>query len=94
MSPGEASVIYRKALDSITRYLENVETPRPMIDAMVATGSAEMRWVDAEKDTSLGRPPSIAEWETASCGSFTAQENDAYLRIMGKMAAKMPLSQQ
>lgn len=80
-------------LESVTRYLDEMEAPKPMIDAMVATGSAEIRWVEGDKD-GLERPPSIAEWEDASCGTFTINEDNTYLRLMGTMAAKIPLTQQ
>jgi hypothetical protein len=47
-----------------------------MIDAMVATNSADIRWVDADKDD-LERPPSIAEWADAACGYITNEEKNA-----------------
>ena len=92
MSPTEASAVYRTVLNSVSRYLEEMEVPRPMIDAMAATGSAEIRWV--EFDEELERPPSIAEWEKASCGSLTIQENGTYLSLMVRTAEREPLSQQ
>jgi len=94
LSPADASVVFRRMLDRVTRYLEDMEAPRPMIEAMVATSSAEIRWVDSEKDGGLKRPPSIAEWEDASCGSFTAEENSTYLELMGAMGSKKQLTQQ
>lgn len=93
LSPAEASVVYRQMLDRVARYLEEMEAPKSMIDAMVATGSAEMRWVDASEE-GFERPPSIAEWEDASCGSITVQENSTFLQLMGALAAKKPLTQQ
>jgi len=65
-------------LDSVARYLDEMEAPKSMIDAMVATGSAEIRWVDSSGD-GLVRPPSIAEWEDASCGTFVDQEDKTML---------------
>jgi hypothetical protein len=55
-----------------------------MIDAMVSTSSSEMRWVDGDKIIGLKRPPSIAEREDASCGSFTSKEWDAYSALAVK----------
>jgi hypothetical protein len=72
LSPAEAAGVYRRALDDMARYMEEMEVPRPMIDAMVATSSSEILWVDAKDN--LERPPSFAEWEEALCGSFTTQE--------------------
>ncbi len=83
LSPAEASSIYRKMLGRVTTYLEEMEVPKPMIDAMVSTSSSEIRWVDS--DTSgLRRPPSIAEWEDASCGSFTSEERSAFYSLAAK----------
>jgi hypothetical protein len=65
-SPEEATRLYRSVLYDITSYLEEMEVPRPIIEATVATSSSEIRWVDAIADH-LSRPPSYAEWEDASC---------------------------
>jgi hypothetical protein len=89
LSPADASVVYRQMLRTVARYLEEMETPRQLIDAMVATGSAEIQWIDASQD-GLERPPSIAEWEDASCGSFTAEENDTYLHLMMRVSPTAP----
>jgi hypothetical protein len=83
LSPAEASTMYRRILGSITGYLDEMEAPRPMVDAMVGTGSSEIRWVDSDTD-GLRRPPSIAEWEDASCSSFTSEERNAYNRLAVK----------
>jgi hypothetical protein len=80
LSPADASPIYRRMIESVTNYLDEMETPKPMIDAMIATGSAEMRWVDSDKD-GLENPPSIAEWKAASCGSVTAQEKKTLMDL-------------
>ena len=83
MAPADASVAYKRLLNEISRYLEEMEAPRAMIDAMVATSSSEIRWVDDYHD-GLKRPPSIAEWTDASCGSFTEDENDTWQRLLNK----------
>ena len=59
--------------------LAMMEAPRSLIDAMVATGSSEIYWADAEEslvpaERQLRNPPSWREWVDASCGSFTAEE--------------------
>jgi hypothetical protein len=94
LSPADASALFRRMLDGVTRYLEGMEVPRPIIEAMVATSSAEIRWVDSEEDSTFKRPPSIAEWEDASCGSFTAEENNTYLGLMGATGSNKQLTQQ
>jgi hypothetical protein len=79
----EASNVYRKILGSITAYLDEMEVPRPMIDAMVGTSSSEIRQVDSDTD-GVTRPPSIAEWEDTSCGSFTSEEQSAFNKLVDK----------
>ena len=93
LSPAEASAVYRRVLDSVVRYLDEMEVPKQMIESMVATGSAEIRWVDSIKNR-LERPPSIAEWKDASCGSFTAQEENTLLELRLHTMNGTGLSQQ
>jgi len=83
LSPGEASLVYRRLLENIAVYLDEMEVPKSMVESMVATGSAEIRWVDYSND-SLQRPPSMAEWEDASCGSFPQVEEETMLSLMTK----------
>jgi hypothetical protein len=83
LSPAEASAIYRRILGSINVYLDEMEVPKPMVDAMVSTASSEIRWVDSDTN-GLRRPPSIAEWEDSSCGSFTSDERSAYSALAVK----------
>jgi formylglycine-generating enzyme required for sulfatase activity len=67
----------------ITVYLDDMEVPKPMVDVMVSTSSSEIRWIDSDTD-GLRRPPSIAEWEDASCGSFTSEERNAFYKLAVK----------
>jgi hypothetical protein len=76
--PDKAMALYRKVLSDIEGYLTEMETPRPVIDAMLATGSSEIHWINARNDH-LSRPPSYAEWEDAACqenpfAKYTPQE--------------------
>ena len=66
LSPADASSEYRQTLGDIVAYLDEMEVPKPIIQSMTATSSGDIRWVSDEDG--LGRPPSIAEWEDASCG--------------------------
>lgn len=75
LAPADASAVYKRALQEISRYLEEMEAPRPLIDGMVATSSSEIRWVKDEDQ--LEYPPSFIEWVDASCGAFTSQERNA-----------------
>jgi len=72
LDPPAAAEAYRQMLDSVRQYLDEMEVPRAMIEAMVATGSADIRWVTIASD--LSRPPSLAEWEDATCGTFSDKE--------------------
>ncbi len=83
LGPGDAMAVYHHELEDIVSYLGEMEVPRPIIDKMVATGSSEIQWVDAEEDH-LKRPPSFAEWEDASCGTFTAEEDNTLFHLDGK----------
>ena len=79
----DATKVYIRILLEIARYLEEMEVPRPMIDAMVATGSSEIRWIDSIGDD-LFRPPSIAEWEDAACSAFNKEGKKALSGLFGK----------
>src|SRR5262249_54440625 len=69
LSPPEASTAYRQVLAVIETYLNDMEVPKSIIELMVTTSSGDIRWVDSiDNRAALERPPSIAEWEDASCG--------------------------
>jgi len=76
LPPAEASIRYRQMLDSVVRYLNEMEVPKSIIESMTATSSGDIRWVDTI-DEGLDRPPSIAEWVGASCG-----RGDAWMEAM------------
>jgi hypothetical protein len=83
LAPSAAAKVYKQVLDNMARYLDEMEAPRPMIDAMVATGSSEIRWITADAD-GIERPPSFAEWADASCGRFTAHEHKTMIDLGAK----------
>lgn len=85
LDPPAAAALYRQIIEGVRQYLDEMEVPRPMIDAMVATGSADIKWVTL--DTGLSRPPSLAEWEDATCGSFSFEERTVLLRLKEKRGA-------
>lgn len=78
LAPADAAVAYKQMLQRIVSYLEAMETPRPLIDAMVSTSSAEIRWF--EDKTAEDRAPSFAEWVDASCGRLLSPEE--YSKMM------------
>src|SRR5262249_47078306 len=67
LSPPDASTAYRRLLERIDAYLNEMEVPKSIIESMIATGSGDIRWVE-DIDDGLDHPPSIAEWIDASCG--------------------------
>jgi hypothetical protein len=91
LGPTEWANAYREALDSIRQYLDEMEAPKPMIEAMVATGSADIKWVDADDDR-LRRPPSLAEWEDATCGSFSSEDKSLLDDLDKKRRSDTPLT--
>jgi hypothetical protein len=90
LSPDEASVVYRSILDEIINYMEQMEVPKLMIQEFVATSSADIHWID--DSDGLEYPPSIVEWEDASCGSFTPQEQKKYLELMSRSASNFGMT--
>ncbi|MGB8401295.1 hypothetical protein [Bradyrhizobium sp.] len=91
LGPIEGANAYRGVLDSIRQYLDEMEVPKPMIEAMVATGSADIKWVDADDD--LRRPPSLAEWEDATCGSFSIKDKNLLYDLRAKHSNLAQLEQ-
>jgi hypothetical protein len=66
LPPADASTAYRRVLEKIAAYLNEMEVPKSIVETMVATSSGDIRWVTA---IDVDDPPSIAEWAEASCGS-------------------------
>jgi hypothetical protein len=83
MAPADATRVYRQALDEIAKYLDDMEVPRPLIDALVATNSSDIRWLDGDRDH-LEYPPSYVEWRRAACGEFDREERET----MGNLELK------
>jgi hypothetical protein len=81
----EASKIYKDILASIVRYLDEMEAPKRLINAMVSTGSSEIQWIEA--DFELERPPSIAEWVDATCSPLSSNERKTKRLLENKSTA-------
>jgi hypothetical protein len=74
LTPADAEAAYKPLLANLTRYLEEMEAPKSSIEAMIATSSAEVRWIE---NVNLENSPSFAEWIQAACGYLakpTAEE--------------------
>jgi hypothetical protein len=66
-APSDASALYRRWTADVNAYLNEMEIPQSIIELTLNTSSNEISFVEAEQD-GLTRPPSIAEWEDATCG--------------------------
>jgi hypothetical protein len=67
LPPDQASPIYNQMMNKVVAYLNEMEVPKSIMEAMTSTSSGSVRWVDWIDDFLL-YPPSIAEWVDASCG--------------------------
>jgi hypothetical protein len=68
LTPAEAEAAYKPLLTNLTHYLEEMEAPASSREAMIATSSAEARWIDS---VNLESPPSFAEWIQAGCSHLS-----------------------
>jgi TPR repeat protein len=80
LSPVDATTEYRRVLQRINAYLDEMEVPKTIIDSMITTDFSDIRWVSSFLD-GLVRPPSIAEWEEASCSSSEKHDRCAHLLL-------------
>jgi hypothetical protein len=83
LSQIEDANVHRWVHDSIRQYLDEMETPEPIIQAMIKTNSADIIWADAYDDR-LTRPPSLAEWEDSNCAGFSIKDQDELSRLQTK----------
>lgn len=81
LAPADAALAYAQVLDRVSHYLEEMEVPRPIIEKMISTGSGDIEWIDEDR---ANRPPGFTEWQDASCGHFTSQEQEAWGELMLK----------
>jgi hypothetical protein len=88
----DASTVYKRTLQEITRYLEEMEAPRPLIDTTFATSSSEIQWVEEVDGGSLEYPPSFIEWVDANCGSLTSHERKTQRELFTRSALQEPLT--
>ena len=79
LPPDQAGLIYKRILDIVSRYLEDMEAPRSIIENMIETSSADVFWIDGA-ERNLLHPPSFSEWVDASCGSFSKEEERELFR--------------
>jgi len=86
LPPDEAAKVYRVTLDRVGRYLDDMEAPKSVIEAMVSTGSADILWMDdgIHGGHRMDHAPSFAEWADASCGAFPTQEYATMIALRAK----------
>jgi len=85
LSPADAALSYKKVLNRVSRYLEEIEVPAQVIETMISTGSGELEWL--EDDASIN-PPSFSEWKAAACGHFTEEEKGTLHELARKRYRK------
>ncbi len=95
LPPDQASKQYRDVLQGVSRYLEEMETPRTLIEAMVATSSSDIRWVEAPPYGSgiPNRSPSHTEWLNANCEPLTEEDYTALRKLATKETDPKPTGQ-
>jgi hypothetical protein len=67
LSPDRATALYRLLVKDIGEFLTKMEVPRPFIEAMTNTSSAQIRWLDFDEGQSMEDVPSTSEWLNAAC---------------------------
>ena len=70
----QAAWVYKRTLDAVSRYLEDMEAPRSVLDHMRETSSADISWINDPGESKFENPPSFREWIDASCGSYSDQD--------------------
>lgn len=90
LSAAQAMRVYRQVLYKIARYMDEMEVPRTVTEAMMGTDSGAIRWVYYNRDK-LEQAPSFAEWVDASCGHFTDGEFSKLAVLWSKRKTR-PLS--
>lgn len=70
LSPSQAEALQRKVLREARRYLEDLDVPTNLIDAMFQRASSEIYWLSIlDVDQQLGRrPPWYEQFLIARCG--------------------------
>lgn len=70
MTPGQAEVLQKDALRLARSYLEELQVPFGLIDAMIQRASTEVHWLSRyEIDEQLGRrPPWYEQFLIGRCG--------------------------
>ena len=82
----------KRALQEITRYLEEMEAPRSLIDSTFAMSSSKIQWVVEVGGGSLEYPPNFIEWVDANCGSLTSHERKTQRELFTRSALQEPLT--
>ena len=73
LPPDEAALVYKRILNIVSKYLEDMEAPPSVIENMRETSSADILWING-RERNLMHPPSFGEWVDASCGSFSKED--------------------
>ena len=88
LPPEQASILYRALLADIATYLSDMEVPQKIIDLMSDTASNDIKWLNSLEAKSMLEPLSIAEWDAATCGAMTKQEDEQVSELFKKGAER------
>jgi hypothetical protein len=80
LPPDRASNLYLQLLADTAKYLNEMEIPHSLIEAMTNTSSGNMWWLSLRDAQALYVPFSIDEWLRAACGSFSPAEQATLTR--------------
>jgi hypothetical protein len=74
LSPEQAQIQYRQAMQLYHNYLKEMEIPDSIFERLASMPSFATELLDWQTVNKLTWPPSFAEWLFARCGSPNAQE--------------------
>ena len=75
----ETAEAYGWILNFTRQYLNEMDVPNSVIEAMMATDFEELKWIDADRE-GLTRSPSFAELVDANCGILSEKDKELLSR--------------
>lgn len=72
LPPSSASSEYRRGLEGVHRYLQDMEIPESIYERMVRMPSYATEQLDYNTVSFMTWPPSIGEWIKARCGNINS----------------------
>jgi hypothetical protein len=88
--PSAASRLYGILLDETVRYLREMEVPTAIVEAMLQTPSADVRWLKLEEVDTMFGSPWYDEWIAAACGTMSDSEGRRLLELRRLIQSQSP----